>query len=276
MRRILLITIVLLSLGVQAQNGEPTVQDILNYKSCYDKLKSHGLQEKSIDVEGEVYNLISERDFARENIMLSDKDEIQKLSDKISYDAYGVKGKYGGILDWKSMNELFGGGFQGELKRQQATMSYCQDGTFQLMCHGITDQSYNSLNKVRLDGKEVDAERAAKIILNELEGYDIITKYTNRPLVVVIHACGVGGKSADSFASKLSGYLAEKSLNIYVVAAPGDVYPVVGEFPNYSEIVKDKTGKAVNWNCFHGGKFISEGEKDFSKTVTKVQKDYSK
>lgn len=29
MRRILLITIVLLSLVVQAQNGEPTVQDIL-------------------------------------------------------------------------------------------------------------------------------------------------------------------------------------------------------------------------------------------------------
>ncbi len=276
MKRVLLISFFFFSLGVQAQNGEPTVQDILNYKSCYDKLKSHGLQEKSIDVEGEVYNLMSERDFARENIMLSDKDEMQKLSDKISYDAYGVKGKYGGILDWKSMNELFGGGFQGELKRQQATMSYCQDGTFQLMCHGITDQSYNSLNKVRLDGKEVDADRAAKIILKELEGYDIITKYSNRPLVVVIHACGVGGKSADSFASKLSGYLVEKSSNIYVVAAPGNIYPVVGEFPNYSEIVKDKTGKAVNWNCFHAGKFIEEGEKDFAATVIKIQKEYLK
>lgn len=276
MKKLLIFTFVLLSLGAKSQNNEATVQDILNLRLCYEKIKSHGLQEKSIEIDGEVYNLISERDFAKENIMLSDKDELQKLSDKISYDAYGVKGRFGYIIDWKSMNELFGGGFQGELKREQATMCYCQDGTFQLMCHGITDQSYNSLNKVRLNGKEVDADRAAKIILKELEGYDIISKYTDRPLVVVIHACGVGGKTADSFASKLSGYLAEKSSNIYVVAAPGNIYPVVGEFPNYSEIVKNKKGKAVNWNCFHGGKFISEGDKDFAKTVIAIQRKYSK
>ena len=272
MKKLFLLQIILLSLADQAQDKEITVQDILDFKDCYAKIKSHGLQEKSIDIEGEIYNLMSERDYARENLLVSDKDELQKLSDKISYESVGIKGKFGSIVDWESMNQLFGSRIQAE----QASMSYMRDGTFQLMCHGISDQSHNSLDKVSLDGKEVDADRAAKIILNELEGYDIITNYTDRPLVVVIHACGVGGKGNDSFASKLSAYLAEKSPNIYVVAAPGSVYPSTRTWPNYTETVVDKNGKTINWNCFHGGKFLTEGEKDFDQTVTKIQKQYSK
>lgn len=256
----------MLSFGVYAQNVNK--QDIINLRTCYEKLKSHGLQEKSLDIDGDIYNLMSERDFANENIIVSDKDELQKLSDKISYESVGARGKFGSIVDWKSMNKLFGS----RIKAEQASMSYMQEGTFQLMCHGISDQNNNSLDKIRLDNKEVDADMAAKIILKELDGYEIITKYTDRPLVVVIHACGVGGKSDNSFASKLSGYLAEKSPNIYVVAAPGNIYPSVSTWPIYQETIRDKKGNVVNWNCFHGGKFIYEGDKDFSKTVTKIQK----
>lgn len=264
---------VFLSISVRAQNGEITERDILNLRSCYEKLKSHGLQEDTIDIDGDIYNLMSERDFARENIMVSDKEELQKLADKISYESYGVKGKFGSIVDWKSMTKLFG---NNRIQAEQASMSYTQEGTFQLMCHGLSDQSHNSLNKVYLDGKEVDADRAAKIILTEMEGYDIISKYIDRPLVVVVHACGVGGKSDTSFASRLSECLAEKSPNIYVVAAPANVYPSAKTWPSYKEYVLDDKGKAVNWNCFHGGKFITEGKKDFAETVTFLQKNYSK
>ena len=269
MKRTLLIVAVLLSIQARAQ----TVQDILDLKSCYEKLKSHGLQEKSIDIDGEVYNLMSERDFAHENIMVSDKEELQKLADKISYESYGIKGKFGNIVDWRSMTKLFG---NNRIQAEQAVMSYTQDGTFQLMCHGITDQNHNSLNEVRLDGKEVDADRAAEIILKEMENYDIISIYNDRPLVVVIHACGVGSKSDASFDSRLSQRLAEKSPNIYVVAAPAKVYPSVKTWPSYKEYVLDDKGKTVNWNCFHRGKFITEGKKDFAETVTMLQKKYSK
>lgn len=273
MKRIVLITtLVVASLVVQAQNDEKTARDILNLKSCYEKIKSHSLREKQIDIDGEVFNLMSERNFAEENIVLSDKEELQKLSDEISYQKFGVKGRFGNIVDIKSMRELFGEGPQGQMLFEQATMNYSQDGTFQLMSHGTFDQTNNSLEMIILDGKTVDAEKAAKIILKEMEGYEIITKYSNRPLVVVIHACGVGGKSVNSFASKLSGYLAEKSYNIYVVAAPGKVHPVAS-WP-YKEIVIDENGKIVNWNCFYGGKFLVEGERDFESTVTKIQKDY--
>lgn len=272
MKKILLVTVAMLSLAVQGQNREVTVQDIFDLQKCYVSYKSNGLQEKSIDIDGDIFNLMSERDYARENLLVSDKDELQKLCDKISYESVGIKGKFGSIVDWKSMSKLFGSRIQAE----QASMSYMRDGTFQLMCHGISDQSHNSLDKVSLDGKEVDAARAAKIILKELEGYDIITNYTNRPLVVVIHACGVGGKSNDSFASKLSAYLTEKSPNIYVVAAPGKVYPSASTWPDYYERVVDNSGNVINWNCFHGGKYISEGEKNFDETVTKLQKAYSK
>lgn len=273
-RLVLITTIVVLSLVVQAQNGDNTVQDILNLRSCYEKIKSHSLQEKHIDIDGEVFNLMSERNFAEENIVLSDKEELQKLSDEISYQKFGVKGRFGNIVDIKSMRELFGEGPQGRMLFEQATMNYSQDGTFQLMSHGAFSQTNNSLDMIVLDGKTVDAEKAAKIILKEMEGYEIITKYSNRPLVVVIHACGVGDKSINSFASKLSGYLTEKSSNIYVVAAPGKVYPVAS-WP-YKEIVIDKNGKVVNWNCFYGGRFLVEGEQDFEATVIKIQKDYRK
>lgn len=273
MKRILIILAVLLSVGAQAQNEDVTAQSILYYKSCYERSKSHGLQEKSIGIDGEVYNFMSERDFAHENIMVSDKEELQKLADKISYESYGIKGKFGNIIDWKSMTKLFG---NNRIQAEQAVMSYTQEGTFQLMCHGISDQSHNSLNKVYLDGKEVDADRAAEIILKEMEGYDIISKYTDRPMVVVIHACGVGGKSDASFASILSQRLAEKSSNIYVVAASAKVYPSSKTWPLYREYVLDDKGKAVNWNCFHGGKFITEGKKDFAETVAMLQMKYSK
>ena len=271
MKRFLLFYLLLLSFGSLAQTGNDVLQEILDFKSCYESQKSHGLQQKSIDIDGKVYNLMSERDFAHENIVVSDKDELQELSDKISYESVGIKGKFGRVVDWKSMKDLFGG----IINAEQASMHYIQDGTFQLLCHGISDQNQKSANKIYLDNKEVDAERASKIILNELEGYDIITQYTNRPLVVVIHACGVGGKSDNSFASKLSGYLAEKSQNIYVVAASGKIYPSAKTWPDYTEIVKDNKGNIINWNCFHDGKFISEGEKDFDKTVSKIQKAYS-
>ena len=265
MRKCFVFLFILLSIGVKAQ----TAQEVLEYKRCFEKAKSHGLQEKRIDIDGEVYDLMCERDFARENIMLSDKEELQKLSDVISYQKFGVKGRFGNIYDWKSMRELFGEGFRGEKKFEQALMSYSQDGTFQLMCHGVSDQSHNSLDKVRLDGKIVEADRVAKIILKEMDGYEIITKYSSRPIVVVIHACGAGGTSDNSFASKLSGYLAEKSPNIYVVAAPGAVHPVAS-WP-YTEVVMDKNGSMTKWNCFHNGKFISAGDKDFARTVTMIQ-----
>ena len=273
MRKILVFTFVLLALGVKSQNKEVTDQDILNFKSCYENIKSHGLKEKNIDIEGEVFNLMSECHFAEENIFLSDKDELQKFSNQIA--ASGNK-RCGYIIDMKSISEIFGGEFQGIMKVEEAvTSGYTQEGTFHLLCHGLSDQTYNSLDKIRLDSKVVDAKKASEIILKEMEGYEIITKYTKRPVVVVIHSCGVGGKSNNSFASKLSGYLAEKSPNIYVVAAPGKVYPSVNTWP-YTETVKDDKGVVVNWNCFHGGKFISEGEKDFAATVTKIQKTYLK
>ena len=272
-KKAILISFALLPLGVYAQTEEISENDILNLRSCYEKVKSHGLQEKSIDIDGEVYNVMSERDFARENIVMSDKEELQKISDEISIERFGVKGRFGYIVDWKTMRKLFDKEFTGKMQLRQAAMSYCQDGSFQLMCHGISDQSHNSLNKIYLDGKVLDADKAAKLILEEMEGYDIVTKYTHRPLVVVIHACGVGGKSADSFASQLSGYLAEKSFNIYVVAASGKVHPVVS-WP-YKEIVMEN-GKMINWNCFHGGKFLKEGEKDFETTVINLQKEYSR
>ena len=65
MKKLLLFILVLLSFGVYSQNKDATVQDILNFKDCYIEHKSHGLQEKSIDIEGEIFNVMSERDYAR-------------------------------------------------------------------------------------------------------------------------------------------------------------------------------------------------------------------
>lgn len=268
----LLYSIVFLPLVLQAQINTITPQVDLPVESYYKNIKLHGIHEKSIDVDGEVFNLMTAYDSIGVNIIVSDRGELQKLSDKISYDLFGSQRNFDRIADWKLMNLLFGS----KINAEQATMSYLQEGSFHLLCHGLSDNNYNSVNRIILDGKEIDAKRAARIILKELEDYDIITKYTKRPLVVVIHACGVGGKSRNSFASRLSKYLAKESPIIYIVAAPGYIHPSVSTWPSYTESVIDDKGIVVNWNCFHKGKFITEGENDFATTIIKIQNEYLK
>jgi len=268
MKRILLLLFVLMSLCAQAQTEDEPQND----KTCYDDHKFLGLQEKNIDLGGKVFTLMTEGDFAGENIILCDKEELLKLCHRISSELFVPQGKYDKIVDWKSMKILFGN----RISTQQAIFGYLQEGSFHLLCYGLSDQNYNSANKIVLDGKEIDAMSASKIILKEPEGYDIISKYSKRPLVVVIHACGAGGKSRCSFASRLSRYLAKKLPIIYVVAAPGNIHPSVSisTWPSYTETVIDDKGIAVSWNCFHKGKFVSEGEKDFATTIVKIQNEY--
>ena len=262
----------LLSLGVQAQTEENLSQQFLGLRSCDESYKPHGLQEKSIDIDGEVFYLMIEHDSVGVNIVVSDKDEFQKLSNRISYELFGAQGNFDRIAEWKTMNLLFGN----RINAEQTTMSFLKEGSIHLLCHDLSDQSYNLKNKIILDGKEIDAKRTARIILKELEDYDIFTKYSKRPLVVVIHACGVGGKSRNSFASRLSKYLAKESPIIYVIAAPGKIRSSVSTWPFYTETVIDEKGIVVNWNCFHKGKFVSEGEKDFATTIVKIQNEYLK
>lgn len=267
------IFILFLSLGVYAQSDEEMIREILEYKLCYEQNKSHGLVEQSFEIDGEVFDLMSECHFANENIVVSDKDELQKVADKISYDIYGIPKKFGYIVDWKSIRVIFQNSM---IETEQVAMNYMQEGTFQLLCHGLTQKGQTMADKVLLDNKELDAQKTAEIILEAMDGYEIITNYTNRPLVVVIHSCNVGGKSDDSFASKVSGLLAEKSANIYVVAAPYKVVPTTSTWPYYSERIVTPQGKQVKWNCFHNGKFLMEGEFEFDKTVTKIQNKYYK
>lgn len=273
MKRIQLISFMLLSLGVKAQSEEKLLPQTHNLRLCFESSKSYGFHEKSIDIDRKVFNLITEQDSVGVNIIVSDKDELQKLGNRISYETFGTQEKLNRVAAWKSMDNLL---FGSRISVEQVAMSYLQEGSFHLLCHGISDQKYNSMNRIVLDGNEIDAKSAAKIILRELEGYDIITKYSKRPLVVVIHACGVGGKSRCSFASRLSRYLAKKSPIIYVIAAPGNIHPSVNTWPSYTETVIDNKGIAVNWNCFHKGKFVSEGEKDFASTIIKIQNEYLK
>lgn len=244
-----------------------------NMGLCYENCKSHGLQEKSVDIGGTVFNLMMVNDSVGLNVIVCDKDELQKLRDGIGYDAFSTQGKLGRSVGWTSMDNLL---FGSQIGVEQVIMNYLQEGSFHLLCHGISDKNFGSMNRIILDGKEIDAKDAAKIILRELEGYDIITKYSKRPLVVVIHACGVGGRSRCSFASRLSRYLAKKSPIIYVVAAPGNIHPSVSTWPSYTETVIDDKGISVNWNCFHKGKFVSKGEKDFASTIIKIQNEYLK
>lgn len=272
MKKLLFISIVFLPLGLLSQTIGTIPQDIFEQNSCYENIKSYGLQEKSIDIDGEVFCLMIEHDSVGVNIVMSDKDEFQKLSDRISYELFGAQGNFDRIAEWKTMNLLFGN----KINAEQTMMSFLMEGSIHLLCHDLSGQSYNLKNRIILDGKEIDAKRTARIILKELEDYDIFTKYSKRPLVVVIHACGVGGRSRNSFASRLSKYLAKESPIIYVIAAPGKIRSSVSTWPFYTETVIDEKGIVVNWNCFYKGKFISEGELDFATTIVKIQKEHLK
>ena len=76
MRKIQLVLFMLLPLGVQTQSEENMLWQTHNLKLCYENCKSHGLQEKSIDIDGEVFNLMTEYDSVGVNIIVSDKDEL--------------------------------------------------------------------------------------------------------------------------------------------------------------------------------------------------------
>lgn len=272
MKRILLVSIMSLALGAQAQTEKIKPQQDFREWTCYDNNKSCGFREKSIDMDGKVFTLMTEGDFVGENIIVCDKEELLKLCDRISYEYFGVQGKHAGIDERTLLNTLFGN----KINTEQAALCYLQEGSFHLICQGLSDQSYNSVNRILINGKEIDAKQVAELILNELEECDIITKYTQRPVVVVIHSSGAGVKSRRSFASKLSKHLAKKSRSIYVVAAPGKIHPSISTWPSYSETVIDENGNIVNWNCFHRGRCISEGEKDFAATIIKIQNEYLK
>lgn len=269
-KTIFVISFVLLTLGGKSQNEEVTESDNLDMEPFYEL--AQGLREEYINIDSDVFNLISKRDYVGENMILCDKGELQKIIDKISFELFGAKEKYASIADWKTMNILFGKG----IYEEQALMNYLQESSFHLLCHGFLDNKQNYDNKIILDDKEFGAKGVAQLLLHELKGCDIVTKFTKRPFVVVVHSSGIGGKSKRSFASKLSKYLSKEFPNIYVVAASGAITLSISSGASCTETVIDSKGEIVNWNCFHAGKFIEEGEKDFAATVIKIQKEYLK
>lgn len=152
---------------------------------------------------------------------------------------------------------------------------------FHIIAHGITDPN-GSTQTISLDGKQLNADQVADLIVQQMQGYHHILNALETPFPVVVHSCNAA-KGPDSFAEQLSKRLSEKMLNVSVVAPPNVLYgqTVTERLPNgstkssYTETVVGTTGyksgpDAGSWDIFTEGR-RTQGEKTFQATLKRLR-----
>ena len=136
---------------------------------------------------------------------------------------------------------------------------------FHILAHGIRNPE-GPAQTISMDGRELNAEQVAGLILEQLGGYQHIINALETPFPIVVHSCNAG-KGEDCFGAQLSKILKKSMLNVSVIAAPGVVQATVRnstripDDERYQEYVSDENNRArYKWNIFIDGTRISGGD----------------
>lgn len=261
MRTIKLLTCLLLlfPITLRAQdNGriEELRQKILSYKKCFPARSKLTTTPACYTLSnGEQVNVRIRSDFGKESFMQCDP-TLRSISfslsdtndDYISRNAEDIMNAYG----------------------QSAP-------AFHIIAHGITDPD-GSTQTISIDGKKLNAEQAAELIIQQMQGYHHIINALETPFPIVIHSCNAA-KGENSFAEQLSKRLSEEMLNVSVVAPPNVLYgqTVSERMPDgstksvYTETVVGETGfksgpDAGSWDVFTNG-VRSHGGQTYQSTL---------
>lgn len=133
---------------------------------------------------------------------------------------------------------------------------------FHILAHGVSNPN-EPAKTISMDGRELNAEQVAAVILEQLGGYQHIINALETPFPIVVHSCNAG-KGEDCFGAQLSKILKESMLNVSVIAAPGVVQATVRNSDRilaeerYQEYVSDDNDYVrYKWNIFIDGTRVS-------------------
>ena len=246
-------------------------QQILAYEGCFTQF-SKELSVQSLNLGNGNVEAFVELTFEDARFAVSDVDELKDIRAYLSHDA--GSGTFS-IADYSSIGDVFN---IREIDYLQANC-YNRPETFHILGHGMLNQSNQSAGTIQIDGTEIAPKEMARMMTDLLMSYEGVIEAKGRPFTVVVHSCKAGESNDNSFAARLSLELSELSSQIYVVAAPGLIYPSLDTKTGYyNEKIANNKAEAQNetisgkkWNIFHNGKFICQGKESFDESVTQVQ-----
>lgn len=251
------------------QQDEELRRQILEFKECFDLNFTIPLQPKELSVNDTTVTAAVELSFGKTRFAVADIGELRELSFYLSADRQRSAFS---LADYRSIGDVFN---PREIDYLQ-THCYNRPQTFQILGHGMVDQTGDSRNTIQIDGTEIGPEEMARTMLDLLQGYEAIIDLEEKPFTVVLHCCK-SGDGADSFAARLSEALGRQARNIYVVAPPGNIYPSA-DLQQYSETVAPDRSTAstpgyrgMPWNVFADGRLLGAGDPDFDRTVDMVE-----
>lgn len=251
------------------QQDEELRRQILEFKECFELNYTIPPQPKELAVNDTTVTAAVELSFGKARFAVADIGELRELSFYLSADRQRSAFS---LADYRSIGDVFN---PREIDYLQ-THCYNRPQTFQILGHGMVDQTGDSHNTIQIDGTEIGPEEMARAMLDLLRGYETIIGLEDKPFTVVLHCCK-SGDGADSFAARLSEALGRQARNIYVVAPAGNIYPSA-DLQQYREIVAPdrRTASApgyrgMPWNVFADGRLLGAGDPDFDRTVDMVE-----
>lgn len=219
--------------------------EIISYKGCFPQLSNQKPHKVNHDVgNGIVVSTMERTDFANERFLAYDNDLSNLnigLTDKVGlrYSDNDIKA----MLD-----DQFGTG-----------------PGFHINAHGITDNLGNSTG-IQLNGKVIDAEQTANLIIQTLQDYNIVINAMETPFPIVLHTCNSAKGNNNSFAAKLSKLLSEKMANCTVVAGDAPILATVGEGYYEEHVIGRNKADKRPWKIFKNGK-IHIGSESYKESM---------
>ncbi|MBR1521749.1 MAG: hypothetical protein IJ635_11005 [Bacteroidaceae bacterium] len=249
------------TLSAQAQSKKQQkqlaelMQELENFQDCFDGQSAPQVHDNAYHL-GEVeVPVVEQTDFTKGAFHFS------QVTPDLNVRVALVDDK--NLSDWERRNA------------RQICEEYFRGGPgFHIAAHGLEDPENAANDKLLIGGQELTPEQTADMIMQCLNGYEILTKYRKEPFPVVLHSC-LSGEGENGFAAQLSEILSKKIENVAVIAAPNLVMCQMDNAGGYNEYIVDKAGhKGGRWNVFQNGRIAMQGTLDYKSTVSQYVECY--
>lgn len=137
---------------------------------------------------------------------------------------------------------------------------------------GFQFNSHGSENGVIIDGRQLNAEQTAGLILDNMQNFNLVLNAKGDPLPVVLHCCECAKGGENSFAAELSRELSKYMGNVTVIASDKVIEGRNYTDGHYEEVLIDANGKEAadqTWMMFKNGK-LYRGAKGYKATMDKA------
>ena len=121
---------------------------------------------------------------------------------------------------------------------------------FHLNAHGTP-------NGIIIDGRQIDAQQTADLILDNMQNFDLVLNAKGDPFPIVLHCCECAKGGENSFAAELSRILSKRMGVVTVISSDKIIESRNYTDGSYQEKLIDANGKEAadqSWMIFKNGK----------------------